>query len=87
MQNTDDTKGRLALWISASLFAIFVGNLFVAGILRQPAFLSDVMDMLSEWCSARLKTLLDKVKSRAALKDKGTQKPHTHCATEWWRQI
>ena len=51
MQNTDDTKGRLALWISASLFAIFVGNLFVAGILRQPAFLSDVMDMLSRFLS------------------------------------
>jgi len=32
MKNTDDTKGRLALWISASLFAIFVANLFVAGI-------------------------------------------------------
>jgi hypothetical protein len=51
MQNTDDTKGRLALWISASLFAIFVANLFVAGILRQPAFLSDVMDMLSLFLS------------------------------------
>ena len=47
MKSTDDTKGRLALWISASLFAIFVANLFVAGILRQPASLSDVMDMLS----------------------------------------
>ena len=51
MQNTDTSKGRMALLIACVLFAIFVANLFVAGILRQPAFLTDVLDMLSLFLS------------------------------------
>jgi hypothetical protein len=51
MQNTDTSKGRMALLIAGVLFAIFVANLFVAGILRQPAFLTDVLDMLSLFLS------------------------------------
>jgi hypothetical protein len=29
------------------LFSVFIANLFIAGILKLPAFLSDVQDMLT----------------------------------------
>ena len=51
MQDTDTSKGRIALRIAGGLFLVFVANLFVAGILKKPAFLTDVLDMLSLFLS------------------------------------
>jgi hypothetical protein len=41
------TGAKAAFALGAFLFLVFVANLFVAGILKRPAFLSDVQDMLA----------------------------------------
>lgn len=47
MQQKTSTNGRLAFVIGFVLFSVFIANLFIAGILKLPAFLSDVQDMLT----------------------------------------
>ena len=47
MQQKTLTNGRLAFVLGFVLFSVFIANLFIAGILKLPAFLSDVQDMLT----------------------------------------
>ena len=51
MQQKTSTNGRLAFVIGFVLFSVFIANLFIAGILKLPAFLSDVQDMLTLFLS------------------------------------
>jgi len=47
VQQKTSTNGRLAFVLGFVLFSVFIANLFIAGILKLPAFLSDVQDMLT----------------------------------------